>query len=92
MAFVVSFESYFTRSNGSVSGESSPHGVAEKRRPETGDLRQNMKLDKKQRFEAMGWKETTVEEVLNLSEADAQYIERKLVLSRRLRHFVRSAA
>jgi hypothetical protein len=40
---------------------------------------------KKRRLEAAGWKETTVQEFLNLSEADAQYIETKLALSRRLR-------
>ena len=44
-----------------------------------------MKLDKKRRLEADGWKETTVRELLNLSAADAQYIETKLTLSRRLR-------
>lgn len=44
-----------------------------------------MKAEKKRRLEAAGWKETTVEELLNLSEADAQYIETKLALSRRLR-------
>src|SRR5436190_11531205 len=44
-----------------------------------------MKLEKKRRLEAAGWKETTVKEFLNLSEADAQYIETKLALSRRLR-------
>jgi DNA-binding XRE family transcriptional regulator len=40
---------------------------------------------KKRRLEAAGWKETTVQEFLDLSEADAQYIETKLALSRRLR-------
>ena len=44
-----------------------------------------MKLEKKRRLEATGWKETTLQEFLNLSEADAQYIETKLALSRRLR-------
>ena len=44
-----------------------------------------MKLEKKQRLQAAGWKETTVKEFLNLSDADAQYIETKLALSRRLR-------
>lgn len=44
-----------------------------------------MKAEKKRRLEAAGWKETTVQEFLNLSEADAQYIETKLALSRRLR-------
>ena len=44
-----------------------------------------MKPEKKRRLEAVGWKETTVKEFLNLSQADAQYIETKLALSRRLR-------
>ena len=44
-----------------------------------------MKLEKKRRLEATGWKETNVQEFLSLSEADAQYIETKLALSRRLR-------
>src|SRR5436309_14976778 len=41
------------------------------------------KPDKKPRLEPAGWKET--QEFLNLSEADTQYIETKLALSRRLR-------
>jgi DNA-binding XRE family transcriptional regulator len=44
-----------------------------------------MKADKKRRLEAAGWKETTVQEFLKLSEADMQYIEMKLALSRLLR-------
>jgi len=44
-----------------------------------------MKDAKKRRLEAAGWKETTVQEFLNLSDADVQYIETKLALSRRLR-------
>ena len=44
-----------------------------------------MKIAKKRRLEAAGWKETSVKEFLNLSEADMQYIEIKLALSRRLR-------
>jgi DNA-binding XRE family transcriptional regulator len=44
-----------------------------------------MKADKRRRLEAAGWKETTVREFLNLSEADVQYIEMKLGLSRLLR-------
>ncbi len=44
-----------------------------------------MNLAKKRRLEAAGWKETTVQEFLNLSDADVQYIETKLALSRRLR-------
>ncbi len=44
-----------------------------------------MKVSKKRRLETAGWKETSVKEFLNLSEADMQYIEIKLALSRRLR-------
>jgi len=44
-----------------------------------------MKITKKRRLEAAGWKETSVKEFLDLSEADMQYIEVKLALSRRLR-------
>ena len=44
-----------------------------------------MKASKKRRLEAAGWKETSVKEFLNLSEADMEYIEIKLALSRRLR-------
>ncbi len=44
-----------------------------------------MKTEKKRRLEAAGWRETTVRELLNLSTADVEYIEMKLVLSRRLR-------
>ena len=44
-----------------------------------------MNLAKKRRLEAAGWKETSVQEFLNLSDADAQYIETKLALSRQLR-------
>jgi DNA-binding XRE family transcriptional regulator len=44
-----------------------------------------MNLAKKRKLEAAGWKETTVKEFLNLSDADAQYIETKLALSRHLR-------
>ena len=44
-----------------------------------------MKTEKKRRLEAAGWTETTVEEFLSLSKADAQYIEAKLALSRLLR-------
>lgn len=47
----------------------------------------NMNLAKKRRLAAVGWKETRVKEFLNLSDADAQYIETKLALSRRLRVF-----
>src|SRR5437870_12955181 len=45
----------------------------------------NMKTEKRGRLEAAGWKETTVQEFLNLSEADVQYIEMKLALSRLFR-------
>ena len=44
-----------------------------------------MKAEKRRRLEAAGWKETTVQEFLNLSEADVRYIEMKLALSRLLR-------
>ncbi len=44
-----------------------------------------MKTEKKRRLEAAGWRETTVRELLDLSTADVEYIEMKLVLSRRLR-------
>src|SRR5256885_14070461 len=44
-----------------------------------------MKAEKKRRLETAGWKETTVQEFLDLSAADVQYIETKLALSRRLR-------
>lgn len=44
-----------------------------------------MKLAKKRKLEAVGWKEISVKEFLHLSDADAQYIETKLSLSRRLR-------
>src|SRR5260221_6879725 len=45
----------------------------------------NMKVEKRRRLKAAGWEETTVQEFLNLSEADLQYIEMKLALSRLLR-------
>src|SRR6266481_264190 len=44
-----------------------------------------MKITEKRRLEAAGWKETSVKEFLDLSEADMKYIEIKLALSRRLR-------
>ena len=44
-----------------------------------------MNLTKKRKLEAAGWKETSVKEFLNLSDADAQYIETKIALSRGLR-------
>ena len=42
-----------------------------------------MNLAKKRRLASAGWKETSVKEFLSLSDADAQYIEMKLALSRR---------
>ena len=45
----------------------------------------NMRIEKKRRLEAAGWRETTVRELLNLSRTDVEYIEMKLALSRRLR-------
>ena len=44
-----------------------------------------MKGEKKHPLGAAGWKETTVQDFLNLSEADMRYIEMKLALSRLLR-------
>lgn len=44
-----------------------------------------MKAAKKKRLEAEGWIETNVQDLLGLSAADHEYIEAKLVLSRRLR-------
>ena len=44
-----------------------------------------MKSEKRRRLAAAGWEETTVKDFLNLSEADVQYIEMKLALSRLLR-------
>ena len=46
-----------------------------------------MKTLKKRKLAAAGWKETSVKEFLDLSNADMQYIETKLALSRRLREF-----
>jgi helix-turn-helix protein len=44
-----------------------------------------MRARQKRRLEAAGWKEITAREFLNLSEADVQYLETKLALSRLLR-------
>ena len=44
-----------------------------------------MNAGKRKRLEAAGWKSTTVQEFLDLSDADMEYIETKLALSRRLR-------
>jgi len=44
-----------------------------------------MNTEKKKRLEAAGWKATTVQEFLSLSDADMEYIETKVALSRQLR-------
>mgnify|MGYP001575091204 CR=1 FL=1 len=44
-----------------------------------------MNIEKRKRLERAGWKTTTVQEFLSLSNADMEYIETKLALSRRLR-------
>jgi hypothetical protein len=44
-----------------------------------------MKAERKRRLETAGWKETTVQKFLSLSEADVQYIEMKLALGPLLR-------
>ena len=44
-----------------------------------------MDAAKRKRLEAAGWKATSVKEFLALSDADVEYIETKLALSRRLR-------
>jgi DNA-binding XRE family transcriptional regulator len=44
-----------------------------------------MNAEKRKRLEAAGWKSVTVQEFLNLDDADMAYIETKLSLSRRLR-------
>ena len=44
-----------------------------------------MDAAKRKRLEAAGWKATSVKEFLDLSDADMEYIETKLALSRRLR-------
>ncbi len=44
-----------------------------------------MNVEKRKRLEAAGWKSATVQEFLNLDNADMAYIETKLALSRRLR-------
>ena len=44
-----------------------------------------MDAKKKARLAAAGWVEGTVQEFLNLSDADMEYIETKLALSRQLR-------
>ena len=49
-----------------------------------------MDAKKLKRLEAGGWKVSTVQEFLNLDDADMAYIETKLALSRRLRE-VRAA-
>jgi len=44
-----------------------------------------MNAEKKKKLEAAGWKATTVQDFLNLSAADMEFIETKLALGRRLR-------
>ncbi len=44
-----------------------------------------MKAEKKRRLEAAGWKETSVQDLLKLSDADMEFIETRLSLSRYLR-------
>lgn len=44
-----------------------------------------MKLAKRRKLAAVGWKETNVREFLNLTDADMQYIETKLALSQKFR-------
>ena len=44
-----------------------------------------MNAEKRKRLEAAGWRSTTVQAFLELSDADMEYIETKLSLSRRLR-------
>lgn len=39
----------------------------------------------KKRLESVGWKSSSVQEILGLDKADMEYIEMKLALSRRLR-------
>ena len=41
-----------------------------------------MKTDKLKRLEAAGWKSTSVQEFLNLDNADMEYIETKLALTK----------
>ena len=44
-----------------------------------------MNTEKKKRLEAAGWKATTVQEFLNLDDADMAYIETKLALTKALK-------
>ena len=48
-----------------------------------------MNAEKRKRLEAAGWMETTIQEFLDLSDADMEYIETKLALGRRLRELRR---
>lgn len=41
-----------------------------------------MKTEKRKRLEAAGWKSSTVQEFLNLDDADMRYIETKLALTK----------
>jgi len=44
-----------------------------------------MNANKLKRLEAAGWKQTNVKELLNLTDADMEYIETKLALTKSLR-------
>ena len=42
-----------------------------------------MNSDKSKKLEAAGWKQTTVQEFLDLSDADMAYIETKLAMTKK---------
>ena len=44
-----------------------------------------MNTNKLKRLEAAGWKQTNIKEVLSLTDADVEYIETKLALTKNLR-------
>lgn len=44
-----------------------------------------MNTEKSKRLEAAGWKHTTVQEFLDLSDVDMAYIETKLAMTKRLK-------
>ena len=44
-----------------------------------------MNVEKRKRLEAAGWKVSTVQDFLNLDDADVEYIETKLALTKALR-------
>jgi ribosome-binding protein aMBF1 (putative translation factor) len=44
-----------------------------------------MNAEKRKRLEAAGWKSATVQEFLNLDDADMEYIETKLALTKAVR-------